>query len=127
MDQTALVSFDIENGKRVITALEQDGVTPDVALWAVLPEYEDWRLVIASRALDGLSLLESYSLINAAMRKAGMTFLTEPTIFFCRMDEPFIEALRETFAVAGDTYGMRLGGQKFGNQYVEEAFVYRIQ
>jgi hypothetical protein len=127
VDKTALVSFDIANGDRVITALENDGVTPDVALWAVLPEYEDWRLVIASRQLDGLSLLESYSAINAAMRKAGMTFLTEPTIFFCRMDEPFIEALRETFATAGDTYGMRLGGQKFGNQYIEDAFVYRIR
>jgi hypothetical protein len=127
MDQTALVSFDIENGQRVITALEQDGVTPDVALWAVLPEYEDWRLVLASRQLDDRSLLDSYSVINTAMRNAGMTFLTEPTIFFCRMDEPFIQSLRSFFASAGETYGMRLGGQKFGNQYIEDAFVYRIR
>jgi hypothetical protein len=127
MDQTALVSFDIENGKRVITALEREGVSPDVALWAVLPQYEDWRLVIASRHLNGRSLFESYSAINAAMQKAGMTLLTEPNVFFCRMDDPFIQSLREVFAGAADTYGMRLGGQKFGDQYIEDAFVYRIR
>ena len=127
MDNTALVSFDIENGQRVIEALERDGKTPDVALWAVLPEYDDWRLVLASRQLDDPSLFESYDAINSAMRKAGMTFLNEPTIFFCRMDEPFIRALREVFADAANTYGMRLGGQKFGNRYIEDAFVYRIR
>jgi hypothetical protein len=61
------------------------------------------------------------------MRKANFTLLTEPTVYFCRMDEPLIKGLREAFASANDTYGMRLGGQKFGNQYIEEAFVYRIR
>ena len=28
------------------------GKTPNVALWAKLPDYEDWRLVIASDRLD---------------------------------------------------------------------------
>jgi hypothetical protein len=41
VDKAALVSFDIENGQRVLDALEQDGKSPDVALWAVLPQYED--------------------------------------------------------------------------------------
>jgi len=35
--------------------------------------------------------------------------------------------LRQAFASAKDTYGMRLGGQKFGDQYLEDAFVYRIR
>jgi hypothetical protein len=43
------------------------------------------------------------------------------------MDDPFIQSLREVFAGAADTYGMRLGGQKFGDQYIEDAFVYRIR
>jgi hypothetical protein len=31
------------------------------------------------------------------------------------------------FSKTADTYGMRLGGQKFGDQYIEDAFVYRIR
>ena len=42
------------------------------------------------------------------------------------MDNPFIQALRRIFASAKDTYGMRLGGQTFGDKYLEDAFVYRI-
>jgi hypothetical protein len=48
MDQAVLVNFDIENGKEVIDALDRDGKTPIVALWAKIPDYEDWRLVILS-------------------------------------------------------------------------------
>ena len=51
MDQAVLVNFDIENGKEVIDALDREGKAPNVALWAKLPDYENWRLVIASDRL----------------------------------------------------------------------------
>ena len=127
MDKTALVSFDIENGQRVIDALERAGIAPSVALWAVLPEYEDWRLVIASKYLNPLSISDGYGKINSAMQQAGMSFSNQPTIALRDINEPFIQALQNTFAQSLDTYGMRLGGQKFGNQYIEDAFVYRIR
>ena len=127
MDKTALLSFDIETGQRVIDALEAAGQAPDVALWAVLPEYEDWRLVIASKHLNPRSTQDGYGAINAATRKANIPFLSKPTIFLRGMDEPFIQELERIFGETADTYGMRLGGQTFGNQYVEDAFVYRIR
>lgn len=127
MDSPTLVSYDIENGKEVIDALDKDGKTPNVALWAKLPDYDDWRLVIASDRLDQSSALSGYEEINAAMKKAGISYRKRPAIYWRPMDKPFIEALRRSFASAKDTYGMRLGGQKFGDQYLEDAFVYRIR
>ena len=127
MDTATLVNFDIENGKEVIEALDRDGKTPNVALWAKIPDYEDWRLVIASDRLDQSSSLSGYEEINAAMKKAGISYRKRPAIFWRPMDKPFIRALRRTFASASDTYGMRLGGQMFGDQYLEDAFVYRIR
>lgn len=126
MDKVALVSFDIENGKEVIEALDRDGKNPDVALWAKLPEYEDWRLVIASDRLKQEGSLYAYSQINEAMEKAGIPVRKRPKVFLRPMDKPFIKSLRSVFAKAADTYGMRLGGQTFGDQYLEDAFVYRI-
>ncbi len=126
MDTSALVSYDIENGKEVIEALDNDGKAPKVALWAKLPDYENWRLVIASDRLDESSSLSGYEEINATMKKAGISYRKRPAIYWRPMDKPFIQALRRTFASAKDTYGMRLGGQTFGDQYVEDAFVYRI-
>ena len=127
MDNAALVNFDIENGQRVIDALDQDGKTPNVALWAKLPDYESWRLVIASDRLDQSSSLSGYTEINAAIRKAGIPINRKPSIFWRPMNKPFIQALRRTFASTSDTYGMRLGGQMFGDKYLEDAFVYRIR
>lgn len=125
MDKTALVSFDIDMGQRVVQALEAADLSPDVALWAILPEYEDWRLVLASKNLDPRT--SGTSAMNSALRVANLGWNSRPTLLLRRMEDPFIEALRRNFARTADTYGMRLGGQKFGNQYIEDAFVYRIR
>jgi hypothetical protein len=127
MDTTSLVSSDIETGKEVIAALDRAGKPPKVALWAKLPEYEDWRLVIASDSLSQTGSLYGYSQINSAMEEAGISIRKRPTISLRPMDKPFIKELRQIFGRTEDTYGMRLGGQTFGDQYLEDAFVYRIQ
>lgn len=127
MAPATLVSFDIENGETVIKALDKAGKSPKVALWAKLPDYENWRLILASDRLDQLSPLSAYSEINDAISKAGIPIHKQPTVFMRPMNSPMIEALRRVFATAKDTYGMRLGGQTWGDKYVEDAFVYRIQ
>lgn len=126
MDKTALVSFDIENGREIVDALDRAGIAPKVALWAKLPEYEDWRLVIASDRLPQSGSLSGYSQINRAIQNARIPASKRPSIFLRSMDKPFIGALRQTFAKAKDVYGMRLGGQTFGDQYLEDGFVYRV-
>ena len=127
MDKSALVSFEIENGKEVVDALDNAGQTPLVALWAKLPEYEDWRLVIASDKLDQASQLKAYEQILSAIRKAGIPSHRKPIIYLESINAPFIQALRRIFAKTADTFGMRLGNQTFGDQYIEDAFVYRIR
>jgi hypothetical protein len=127
MGTPTLVTFDIENGERVVDALDKAGKAPNVALWAILPDYEDWRLVIASDRLDQSSEFSGYSEINEAIRKAGIPFHRKPTIFLRPMDNPMIQALRSAYASMSDNYGMRLGSQMFGDKYLEDAVVYRIR
>lgn len=129
MGTETLVSFDIENGKEVIDALDRNGKNPDVALWAKFPDYESWRLVIASDHLDQKSEFSGYLEIVEAMDKAGIPIHRQPSIFMRPMDNPMIKALRSSsiYASAAGTYGMRLGGQMFGDKYLEDSFVYRIR
>jgi hypothetical protein len=122
-----LVSFDIENGERVVDALDKAGKPPNVAIWAKLRDYEDWRLVIASDRLDQSSEFSGYSEINEAIRKAGIPFHRKPTIFLRPMDNPMIQALRSAYASMSDIYGMRLGSQMFGDKDLEDAVVYCIR
>jgi hypothetical protein len=48
MDQAILVNFDIEKGRRVVDALDRAGYSPEVALLAILPQYENARLVLSA-------------------------------------------------------------------------------
>jgi len=127
MGPTALVNFDIENGEKVIQALDTEGRSPKVALWAKLPDYESWRLILASDELDQHSRLSGYSEIVDAINKAGIPSHRQPSIFLRPMDSPMIRSLRRVFGATRDTYGMRLGGQTWGDKYFEDAFVYRIR
>lgn len=127
MAPATLVNFDIENGDTVIRALDKADKAPRVALWAKLPDYENWRLVLASERLNQESPFSGSSQIVEAMQAAGIPIHRQPAILLRPMNSPMIEALRSTFATAKDTYGMRLGGQTFGDKYIEDAFVYRIR
>lgn len=127
MGTQALVSFDIENGDSVIKALDEDGKAPNVAMWAKIPDYEDWRFLVASDHLDQVSPLAAYAQIIDALRKAKIPSHREPTILMKPMNDPMIQDIRRAFSSTADTRGMRLGGQKFGDKYLEDAIVYRIK
>lgn len=127
MAPATLVNFDIENGESVIKALDKAGKAPKVALWAKLPDYENWRLILASDRIDQDSPFSGYSEIIKALRAADIPVQRRPAILLNPMKSPMIEALRSSFGEAKDTYGIRLGGQTFGDKYIEDAFVYRIR
>lgn len=127
MGSPALVNLDIELGDKVVKALDEGDLAPNVALWAKLPEFENWRLIIASDHLNQDSPRQGYSQLDAALKRVGIRFPGLPPLALRPMKRPFIQALRDSFASAKDTYGMRLGGQMFGDQYLEDAFVYRIR
>ena len=127
MDRATLVAFDVKLGEGVIAALERVGYKPNVALWAVLEEYGDARLVIASRKLDQKSLLKANGEVLDALRREQLDFHRLPTILVLRMTDKFIQALRSTFGKAKDVRGMRLGNQMIGDRYLEEGYVYRIE
>jgi hypothetical protein len=127
MAATALVNFDFENVEMAIQALDAAAREPRVAVWAKLPDYESWRLIIASDKLDQESPLIGYKQVTDALRQANIPIHRRADILLLPMSHRIIEALRSAFASTADVYGMRLGGQSFGGKYIEDAFVYRIR
>jgi len=126
MDRSTLVSFDIEAGNQIVEALDRSGLRPNVALWAVLEEYGDARLILASRRFPQRSLHKADEDLLLALRHEQVDFHQLPTILVYKMADKFIQALRDTFAGTQSVRGMRLGSQSFGGRYLEEGYVYRI-
>lgn len=126
MDKTALVEVEFKRSEKMVSALENAGVRVAVAMWVQFPEYEDWRFVLASKDLDILDLGDAYLKVNRILRDAGITVWQTPLIFIMKTTDPFIRALRKVFGKAADVAGMRLGGQRWGDRYVDDAYAYRI-
>lgn len=126
MAEKALVEVDLSKSEKIVSALEEAGVRVAAALWVVFPEYDDWRLVLASRDLDTLSLGDAYLRVNRILKESGLTVWEIPTIFIMKTTDPFVRALRKVFGKAKNAIGMRLGGQVWGGRFVEDAYAYKI-
>jgi hypothetical protein len=121
MDQAVLVNFDIEKGQRVIDALDQAGYPPEVAMWAMLPQYETWRFVLASSHIHG------YEDMVKQLRGAGIVPGARPSILLRDIGGPFVKNLRERFVGKDLELGHHISSQYFGKQYVDEAYIYRVR
>ncbi len=126
MDKAALVGLEVEKGSRMLQILDDAGLQVKVALWAVLADYGDWRLILSSRKFDAAGPTGGYGLLHDTLDAAGFTLEETPTVGIFRTNDPFIRALRKTFGKAKSVEGMRLGGQTFGDRFVEDAYAYRI-
>ena len=126
MDNTTLVEIDLKKSARIVSALESHGIPVVAALWVRFPEYEDWRLVLAAKELDKLELRDAYLKVNKIVKEAGITVWEIPTIYLMKTTDPFIRALRKIFGKAASVVGMRLGGQTWGDRFVEDAYAYKI-
>jgi hypothetical protein len=126
MDKTALVGLDLEKGSRMLRILDDAGLSVNVALWAVLAEYGDWRLILSSSKFDVADLRKAYGLLHDALDAAGFTLEETPPVVILRSKDPFVRALRKTFGKAKILEGMRIYGQRISDRFVEDGYAYRI-
>jgi hypothetical protein len=118
--------MDFKRGERVVSALDEAGIRVLVAMWVHFSEYESWRFVLVSKNLDALDLGDAYLKVNKILKEAGMTAGQIPTIFIMKSTDPFVRALRKSFGKTADVSGLRLGGQRLGDRFVDDAYAYKI-
>lgn len=125
MAQTLLVGPEIETGRKILRALDDAKLKVSVAMWAILAEYGNWRLVLSSSRLDAKGPLEAYGALYEILDKSGFTVRETEPLMILNMKDKFIRELRRDLS-GENLEGMRLGGQTFGDRHIEDAYVYRI-
>jgi len=123
MDHTLLVSVHVPVGAEILRALDAASLNIKVAAWMVLPEYEDWRLILASPTFDEAGISEAYGLINKALDRGEIPVARQPLFMTLPMTDPTIRELRRR--KARHMEGVRLGGM-IGGRFIEDGYVYRI-
>ena len=125
MDKASLIEVDLKKSERIVSALENHGIRVAVALWVHFPEYENWRFVVAAKDLDPLNLGDAYLKVNRILTDAGLS-VWDPPRSIMKTTDPFIRALRKVFGKTASVVGMHLGGQRWGDRYIDDAYAYKI-
>ena len=126
MGETVLVNLELESGAKIIDALDQSGFKISVALWATLSEFGDSRLILASPGLNDENPQENYGKVFDALRRKNVGTNQAPPLLVLKMKDPFIRELRSIFGKTASVERMRLGGQSFGDRFIEGGYVYRM-
>ncbi len=127
MAETALVSSDIENGKAVVKALDQAGITVRSAFWLYAPESSEWRLVLAMPEVRQQGPRATYETVSKVLAKSGL-ILAIPLrqISIVGPDDPLPRLLRAAIKTPPqEIASIRFTGNVIGNTLIEDAYIYR--
>ena len=127
MDKTVLVVRDLANATEILEALDRANLDIRVAVWAYLPEYSDWRLVLASPRFDEGGPGDGLGLVLDALKAAGIPYEKKPPLKILKMSDKTIRDMRKMYSKSKELEGRNIGYQSFGNRFIEEAIAYRIK
>ena len=129
MATTTLVSQEIEEGKRLIDALNAANLSVDSALWIYAPEPETWRLMLTSPLYDRKGPLKTYGEILSVFRQVKPDLKIDWTALVAVSPKhELIEGLRQS----QQDWNLNLSVTRLTNNFVdrtwiEDAYIYQIK
>jgi len=128
MGRKILVEKDIEEGKRLIEALDKANFGVKAALWFYLTDSDEWRLIIASPYEEENGPKMAYSFIQREQKK-----LTPPIDIFLKdisvlsPNNDLINLLKVAIRTGPGISGIRFTRNVINNILIEDAHIYRMQ
>ncbi len=127
MGQTVLVEKEIEEGKRLIEALDKANFQVEAAMWFYLTDSDQWRLFIASPFAEKNGPKNAYSFIQSVMSKLSEPLgITLKDISVLSPKHHLISLLRVALRTGPGISGVRFTRNVINNTLIEDAYIYRI-
>ena len=128
-DRIGLIGVNIEDGERLLRALDEANLDIYAALWFYLSESDLWRFIVASPLVDKEGPREVYALIQSELSKLTppLSEISLKNISVMGLEDDLIKILR-----VGIPRHERPGGFWFvrnviDNVFIEAAYIYRIR
>lgn len=126
MAARALVDNDIDQGARLLNALDEAGIPIDVSYWMLSPEWGDWWLVLGTPLYDACPTPSATHQIVLVQRSLEGTDYLMDKLGVVGMTHQFVRALRKRLARGLPNPGYRLGSFYAEDLEVEDSYVYRM-
>ncbi|CBN56843.1 hypothetical protein OSCI_3200014 [Kamptonema sp. PCC 6506] len=124
-----MVSQEIEEGQRLIDALNAADLSVDSALWIYALEPETWRLMLTSPLHDRKGSLKTYEEILSVFRQVKPDLKIDWTgIVAVSPKDELIKGLRQLQQQSNlNLSGKRLTNNMVNGRWIEDAYIYQIK
>jgi hypothetical protein len=123
--ETALVTSDIDAGKKVVEALDQEHADVRAALWLYVPDASEWRLILSLPIVDREGSEAGYKLVQRALTKHEVP-LPLRRISVVGVSEPLARRLRRFVKTPPiGTSDISISSSSLDGLLIEGAHVYR--
>jgi len=127
MDKAILVKENIEDGKRLIEALDKSNFRLTGALWFYLADSNEWRLLLVSPLLDRLGPRGSYSIIQSVIKDQPPSFgIPLEYISVKSPKNELIRLLKVAIRTGSGISEIRFSQNTINNVFIEDALIYRL-
>jgi len=127
MDKTTLVNEYIEEGIRIIESVDQKSLDINAAMWFYLEDLDEWRLFIASPAVDDEGPKVVYSIVQSVLGEAELPFeLTINDISIISPNHHLILLMKKAIKTGHGISGIRFSKNVIDNTLIEDAYIYRM-
>lgn len=127
MGKTLLVDKDIEDGKRLIKALDKSDFPVDGALWFYFTTSDEWRLLLVSPLVDEKGPKEVYASIQLVMAKLKLPLgILLKRISVLSPKSELIQLLRMAISTGPGISEIRFTRNTINNVFIEDALIYRL-
>jgi hypothetical protein len=120
MDKAALADKYIEDGRGLISALEDEKIAIDAAMWFYSAESDDWKLIIATPIVGEIGPRESYRKIQSVLEKMPSLSISLMDISVLSPSSSLISTIRNAIGHSKDIVlkGTVLDGLLISNAYI---------
>jgi|GEM_PF-581408 len=126
MGPRTLVERNIDEGERLLSALDEAGVPIDAAFWLLSSEWSDWRLVLATPLYDERGSDEAYRQILGTLRATDGTDTLYGCISIARPEDRRVRAVRSALRNELPWPGFRLDGAYAEDVEIIDSYMYRL-
>jgi len=124
MATAALVSNDIEIGRRIVAALTRASIPVRVYLWAFVPQLQEWQFMVATPLVDTKGPLAAYGEVNKALQKEGIFEDSPQRRIFLRSPNDKVLKSLEKASRSVPHEAFRVVNEQIAGNFVEDAYLY---
>lgn len=124
MDQATLVNERVEDGRKLIAALAQDGFQVTAASWLKETDGRQWYLYLASPEVDAKGSKAAYRELQETYRRLAPRRIGPFEVKLIRTDHPVAREVEKSHMQFHGPIDNWIEGEQFGSVPVLAAFAY---